>query len=198
MSGSSFIKRAAADFERSSAFIASACADAGGWALKIHDAEKTASRSVLVYAWDSATKWLWSCSIPCEAFAKLSGSASQQGPTQIDEIRGALGMTIWHAATGTEPGPDFQDSLENALGSLAALYAGTTRVWEVAGRLQDGGHFIVIYYRNPARRVGNLRPFIMPASASVRGQDILPVNELLDLIDTVSRMDRKQHPEWFK
>lgn len=197
MSGSKFTEIAIRDFEKSSTFITSACADAGGWSLKIHDAGKAASKSVVVYVWDSATEWLWSCSIPCEAFSRVSNQASQQGATQADQIRGALGQAIWHAATGTEPGPDFPDSIESALACLAVSYAGTTKVWEVAGRLQGSGHFIVVYYRDPGQRHGNLRPFALPASTSVRGQDILPVAELLDMINSVSRMDRERHPEWF-
>lgn len=189
------VSTAVADFDKSSAFVTSACASAAGWSANIHDTRAAAAKSVLQYVWDSASGWIWVCSVPCEAFARASAAASSESPAGVDAVRGSLGHAIWRAATGQRPDTASGVSWEIELGSLLASYAGTTQVWQVTNRLQDGGHFIVLYYREPSQAVGMLRPFALPASA--RGRDVLPVGELREVIRSVSAMDRARHPEWF-
>jgi hypothetical protein len=189
------VSTAVADFDKSSAFVTSACASAAGWSADIHDPRAAVAKSVLQYVWDSATGWIWVCSVPCEPFARASVAASRESGAGVDAIRGNLGHAIWRAATGqaTDPAPGVSWMVE--LASLLASYAGTTQVWQVTNRLQDGGHFIVLYYRESAQPVGMLRPFALPVSA--RGRDVLPVGELLEVIRSVSATDRRRHPEWF-
>lgn len=187
---------ALADFDKSSAFVTSACASAAGWSSAIHDPRAAVAKSVLQYVWDSATGWIWVCSVPCEAFARASVAASREAGTGVDSIRGSLGNAIWRAATGQVPDLVPGVSWEVELASLLASYAGTTQVWQLTNRLQDGGHFIVLYYRAPSQAVGILRPFALPVSA--KGRDVLPVGELRGVIQSVSAMDRARHPEWFK
>lgn len=190
------VSTAMADFDKSSAFVTSACASAAGWSAGIHDPRAAAARSVLQYVWDSASDWTWVCSVPCDVFARASVAASRESPAGVDAVRGSLGHAIWRAATvhGSDPVSGVPWEIE--LGSLLASYAGTTQVWQVTNRLQDGGHFIVLYYREPSRSDGMLRPFALPASA--RGRDVLPVADLRGVISSVSAMDRARHPEWFR
>lgn len=189
------VSTAVADFDRSSAFVTSACVSAAGWSADIHDPRAAAAKSVLQYVWDSASGWIWVCSAPCEAFARASVAASRETGAGVDAIRGSLGHAIWRAATGQGAVSSPGVSWEIELASLLASYAGTTQVWQVTNRLQEGGHFIVLYYRKPSQPVGMLRPFALPASA--RGRDVLPVGELREVIRSVSSMDRARHPEWF-
>ena len=189
------VAAAMADFEKSSTFVTSACASAAGWSADIHDLRAVAARSVLQYVWDSASDWIWVCSTPCDSFARASVAASRETGEAVDAIRSSLGHAIWRSATGHPKGPAPGLSWEIELASLLAAYAGTTQVWQVTNRLQDGGHFIVLYYREPSQQAGMLRPFALPVSA--RGRDVLPVGELREVIRSVSAMDRVRHPEWF-
>ena len=190
------VSAALADFDKSSAFVTSACASAAGWSAAIHDPRAAAAKSVLQYVWDSATGWIWVCSAPCEAFARASVAASRETDAGVDAIRSTLGHVIWRSATGQASSSAPGVSWEIELASLLAAYAGTTQVWQVTNRLQDGGHFIVLYYREPSQQVGMLRPFALPVSA--RGRDVLPVSELREVIRSVSAMDHARHPEWFR
>ena len=192
----SIVSTALADFEKSSAFVTSAYANAAGWSVDIHDPRAAAARSVLQYVWDSASGWIWVCSVPCDVFARASLAASRESPADVDAVRGSLGHAIWLAATDQATDPTSGVSWGIELGSLLAAYAGTTQVWQVTNHLQDGGHFIVLYYRDPSRAVGILRPFALPASA--KGRDVLPVADLREVIRSVSAMDRARHPDWFR
>lgn len=189
------MQRALRDFDQASAFITSAAANAAGWSANMHEARVAAALSVLLYVWDSATDWTWVCSTPCEIFGRLSLAASRESKKGIETIRGGLGQSIWRAATGQPQPEPAVVSWEIELGSLLASYAGTTLVWQATDRLREGGHFIVLYYRQPSQSDGMLRPFALPVASG--GRDLLTVKELREVIGSVSAMDRQRHPEWF-
>ena len=191
----SIAQRALADFWRSASIVTSACAGAAGWSVEIHDAQAASSPSVLLYVWDSASGWTWLCSVPRKAFAAVSGKASRERPAMVEAIRGKLGNVISRAADGVAPDLEDSTSWEQVLGALLAAYAGTTQACKAANGLQAGGHFIVCFYRQPGEKHGMLRPFAL--SGDTRGRDVLPVEQLLDAVHTVQRMDRERHPEWF-
>lgn len=188
-------KQALADFYHSASIVTSACVGAAGWSVEIHDAEATTSPSVLLYVWDSVTGWTWLCSVPRQRFTETSTKASQELPAVVDAIRGKLGDAIYRAAVGCEPDPDDSAPWEQVLGSMLAVYAGTTQAWSATGGFREGGHFIVSYYRQPAEATGMLRPFAL--SGDTRGRDVLSVGQLLDAVRSVREMDRARHPEWF-
>lgn len=191
----SIAQRALADFWRSASIVTSACAGAAGWSVEIHDAQAASSPSVLLYVWDSASGWTWLCSVPRKAFAAVSGKASRERPAMVEAIRGKLGNVISRAADGAAPDPEDSTSWEQVLGAMLAAYAGTTQAYRLANGLQGGGHFIVSYYRKPGQQHGMLRPFTL--SADTRGRDVLAVEQLLDALHTVQRIDRVRHPGWF-
>lgn len=191
----SIAQRALADFWRSASIVTSACAGAAGWSVEIHDAQAASSPSVLLYVWDSASGWTWLCSVPRKAFAAVSGKASRERPAMVEAIRGKLGNVISRAADGVAPDPEDSTSWEHVLGAMLAAYAGTTQAYTLANGLQGGGHFIVSYYRKPGQQHGMLRPFTL--SADTRGRDVLAVEQLLDALHTVQRIDRVRHPGWF-
>jgi len=188
-------KQALADFWRASSIVTSACAGAAGWSVEIHDEKAAASPSALLYVWDSETGWTWLCSIPRQRFAATSTKASGERPAVVDSIRGKLGNVVYRAATGLDPDPVDEAPWQSVLGSMLAAYAGTTQAWAAADRLSGGGHFIVSYYRKAGEAVGMLRPFAL--SGDTRGRDVLPVERLLDAVQSVQRVDRERHPEWF-
>jgi hypothetical protein len=192
---SSIGQQALSDFWKSASIVTSACAGAAGWSIEVHDAEATASPSVLLYVWDSVSGWTWLCSIPRKRFAAASGKASRERPAVVEAIRGKLGNLIYRAADGVAPDPEDSTSWENMLGAMLAAYAGSTQAWKAANGFEGGGHFIVSYYRKPGETHGMLRPFAL--SGDTRGRDVLPVEQLLDAVHTVQRMDRERHPEWF-
>lgn len=189
------LQNALRDFDQASAFITTAAASAAGWAARTHDPRVAAAPSVLLYVWDRVTNWTWVCSTPCEVFGRLSLAASRESAAGVAAIRGGLGQAIWRAATGQPPPEPADVSWEIELGSLLASYAGTTQVWQVTDRLREGGHFIVLYYRQPTQSDGMLRPFALPVASG--GRDLLSVTDLRKIIGSVSAMDRERHPEWF-
>jgi len=193
---SAVVTTALHDFDQASAFITTASADAAGWSAQVHDARAAAGPSVLLYVWDRTSDWIWVCSTPCDVFTRLSVAASREAPGGVDAIRGSLGQSIWRAATGKCEGLAPDVPWETELGSLVALYAGTTQVWQMTDRLKEGGHFIVMYYRQATESDGMLRPFALPVGA--KGRDVLPVDELREVMQSVCAMDLARHPEWFK
>ena len=195
-SGYSLGKKILADFSKASAVITSACASASGWDAQVHNAAAAAAASVLMYVWDSATGWVWVCSVPSERFTAESQRASRARPEVVQAIRSDLGNTIYRVATGLATEPTDEGQWENLLGMLLAAYAGTTQVWQVTKGLHDGGHFVVLFYREKGREHGNLRPFALPRAAT--GRDVLPVEWLRGAIREVEKMDRARHPEWFQ
>ena len=194
--GERIVLNALRDFDQASVFITSAAANAAGWSAQVHDPRVAGVPSVLQYVWDSGTKWIWVCSTPCDVFGRLSEAASRESSAGLEAIRGCLGQSIWRAASGQTQAVASEVSWEIELGSLLASYAGTTKVWQLTNRLQEGGHFIVLYYRQSSQSNGILRPFALPVEA--RGRDLLPVAELREVIESISSMDRVRHPEWFR
>lgn len=143
------------------------------------------------YVYDFPTKWTWLCSIDRDGFVALS-KESHGDPARTESVRGGLAFITALVADGSPPPPAEGLDWEQQLGAFLALYAGTTQTWELAGRFESGGHFVVLNYRKPGARGGKLRPFAMRPSASV-----LTATELQQTIESVIAADRSKHPEWF-
>lgn len=143
------------------------------------------------YVFDMPTKWTWLCSIDREGFAALS-QESHADPGRAEAVRGGLAFLTARVADGSPPPPAEGLDWEQQLGAFLALYAGTTKTWELADRFESGGHFVVLNYRKPGDQGGSLRPFAMRPSASV-----LNAAELQQTIKNVIASDRSKHPEWF-
>ena len=182
------------DFAAASSAITSACASAAGWESAVHDPAIAAGPSVLSYVWDQASGWIWVCSAGVEQFDRQADKASRARPKVVDGIRSALGELIFHAANGAAVDLGLGESWEQSLGSMLAAYAGTTQTWALADGFPGGGHFIVLYYRKAGQKHGMLRPFALPRSASAR--EVLPVEQLREVIGQVLETDRARHPEW--
>lgn len=163
---------------------------AGGWNLDTFEHAVTGP-IVWGYVHDVPTKWTWLCSGDRDGFTALS-QESHADPSRAESVRTALAVITAMAADGSPPPSAEGLNWEQQLGVVLALYAGTTKTWELAGKFQSGGHFVVLNYRKPGSRSGNLRPFAMGPSASMLG-----AAELQQTIEKVIATDRANHPEWF-
>ena len=182
-------------FWKTRGHIQSAMLNANGWDIRHHDPKVTAEPQVFLYVADLPTNFIWMCSISREAFVEASTKASQMKGEAADKIRGALLFVLFGAASG-EPVAQLDGyDWEMQLGILMATYAGTTRTWDLAGRMSGGGHFIVLNYRDTAEeKESNLRPF-----ALVKGNNNLPLSsdKLHEILVEVVKTDINNHPEWF-
>ena len=189
-------QQAMADFAKSSALLTSSCASAAGWDSTVHDPATAAGPCVLSYVWDSATDWMWVCSVSVDMFDAQADQASRAKPEIVDGIRSALGELIYHAVCGKPRDLGLAPTWELALGQMLAAYAGTTQTWSFADGLREGGHFVTLFYRKPGEPVGMLRPVILPAGRCTR--DLLAVEQLRQVIRRVRETDFARHPEWFR
>lgn len=126
------------------------------------------------------------------AFVEMS-LHSHNTPGEASAIQSSVASVAGKAAEGSPPAPLDGLTWEQQLGGLLALYAGTTKTWEVAKRFADGGHFIVLNYRKAGDQNGLLRPFAMGDTGGV-----IPADELERAIAKVIAADRQRHPEWFQ
>lgn len=102
---------------------------------------------------------------------------------------------LFGAASGNPPPPSDGGDWEQQLGLLLAFYAGTTRTWELANKMQGGGHFIVMDYRKSKdENESNLRPFVLADT----GNTVLSADALAGYIGQVMEIDQSRHPEWFR
>lgn len=165
---------------------------AAGWEQRMHDPAVASGPVVFVYAHDVVTGWTWMGASERESFVRASEKASADKELTV-AARAGCGHIISLAADGKPPTPESGLDWEQQLGQVLSLYAGTTKVWQVADHLRSGGHFVVLHYRAPGSREGMLRPFALPAGDN----DVLTADELHALIRQVVTMDRTNHPEWF-
>lgn len=126
------------------------------------------------------------------AFVEMS-LHSHNAPSEAAAIQSGVASVAGRAAEGSPPLPLDGLTWEQQLGGLLALYAGTTKTWELAQRFVRGGHFIVLNYRKAGDQDGLLRPFAMADSTA----SIIPADELQETIANVISADRQRHPEWF-
>lgn len=167
--------------------------DVAGWDANIY-APETLGKPVFLYVWDQPTKWVWSCAVPRAGFYEVASAwaTGKRTAGEVEGVRNGLGSLISGSAGQVKPVPVGEPNWEEQLALALSAYAGTTRIFEAAGRLEDGGHFVVMHYRKGGSSEGKLRPFVVPDSSGT----ILPADELLGRIDSVLAMDKERHPEW--
>lgn len=166
---------------------------AAGWHQSMHDVETATGPRVALYVYDLATQWVWLCTLNRAEFVRMS-QAGHDTPADVDPVRASLSDVICDVAEERMPAPVDGACWEQQLGALLALYAGSTRTWELADKFVQGGHFIVLHYRRPGQRQGLLRPLALRPGENA----VLPVPLLQGTIDQVLALDRDRHPEWFE
>lgn len=179
-------------FWKTRAFVRSMEFSAAGWDEKLHDIESTSGPQVVSYIHDYASRWTWLCTAPASSFNELA-QAAHADDSLVDAVRGGLLHVIGLASEKCPPEKVGGMDWEEQLGRLVALYAGTTRTWEQAGRFETGGHFGVIDYRRPGVSGGLLRPFALSTAGRV-----VNAGGLLQMIEQVITIDRVNHPEWME
>jgi hypothetical protein len=132
------------------------------------------------------------CSAQKDNFASLSKSASLESNSRKNKIQSETCQLIGMAAKGTVQ-KDHAD-WQSMLGCAAVAYAGTTKTWELANKMRDGGHFVVIRYPNKQAGVATLRPFYIGSNGD---NTALDASELKDILEQVRITDKRNHPEWF-
>jgi hypothetical protein len=166
---------------------------AAGWRQSMHDVKTATGPRVNLYVYDLATKWVWMCTLSRTEFVRIS-QAGHDTPEEVGPVRAGLSAVICDAAEARTPAPMVGASWEQQLGGLLAMYAGSTRTWELANKFADGGHFIVLNYRQAGQRHGLLRPLALRPDADA----VLPVALLQSTVEQVLTLDRERHPEWFE
>lgn len=175
------------------AFLAKAKGAATGWETEVHNQAALAEKQVYLYVADYCTGWVWMVSIPRSKYQECSLHSAGSGADFINGARAACTSLVSSAADGKPIEPVNGMPWEDQLGLALAYYSGTTRVWQLADRLQSGGHFVTIYYRKPGAQFGLLRPFVFPED-----QDLpIPYDTLLEALSEVMARDSAAHPEWF-
>lgn len=180
-------------FVKTNAILATAVLEANGWNAQILEQNLLIGPQSFIYVWDQESNWLWMCSVQKEDFIKLSKSASNESNVRKGQIQRTACQFIGMAASG-EAKKDFED-WETMLGCSAVAYSGTTKTWELADQMLNGGHFVVIRYPNKQTNYATLRPFYVGENGKNTALDAL---ELKDILDQVRDADRQHHPEWFK
>jgi hypothetical protein len=183
-----------AHYLKTNNILSTMVAGASGWKAKIGSSDVNAGLMSHLYVFDLPTKWVWMCAVARDAFISMSAVGKAQGEADRNAVRNGLATIIATVSEG-KAAPVIADvEWEHQLGGLLATYAGSTKVFDAADGLRDGGHFVVLNYRKTDQTDGLLRPVAMPDSSN----QILPVEQLNSSIDQVLAIDRQRHPEWFK
>ncbi len=179
-------------FVKTNAILTTAVLEANGWNANVLSKDLLVGPQSFVYLWDQESNWLWMCSVQKSDFINLSKSTYKENEKRKNKIQSETCQLIGMAANGTaqKNHPDW----ESLLGCAAVAYAGTTRTWELANKMQDGGHFVVIRYPNKKAGYATLRPFYIGSDGENAALD---VSELKDLLEQVNETDKNNHPEWF-
>lgn len=179
------------NFVKTNAILKSAVLGGYGWEANIVNPEVLTSMLAYGYVFDHATNWLWMFSSAREAFQVVPDLIKANSTINNDAIYDSFGSLIKQASNGelqiNEP-EQWVSMLSNAL----LAYSGTTKTWELANKLIDGGHFVVLRY--PRKNGdGYLRPFYLSAT----GSEPLSLDKLTECISHITTVDRENHPEWF-
>jgi len=179
-------------FVKTNAILTTAVLHANGWNANVLSKDLLVGPQSFVYVWDQESNWLWMCSVQKSDFMNLSESTSNEGKNYKSRIQSETCQLIGVAANGKAQ-KDHAD-WEMLLGCAAVAYAGTTRTWELANKMRDGGHFVVIRYPNKQAGVATLRPFYIGSNGDNAALD---ASELKDILEQVRDTDKQNHPEWF-
>lgn len=185
------ISRFIQEYAKTKKHIQSAVLGASGWELgNDFDHEIASMPSVHVYIFDLPSRYVKMFQIARDSFVSISTNTSIESDEAKGEYRNAVSSILYEIiALGSKS--DNAD-YNRALGAYLCAYAGTTSTWKTAKGLSDGGHFVVLNYRQSIEsKSSRLRPF------SVVHHGPLPVDLLQSYISSVIEMDQIKHPEWF-
>ena len=180
-------------FIKTNAILAASVLEANGWNAEVLAKELLVGPQSFVYVWDQESNWLWMCSVKKDDFINLSKSASNESNKRKTDIQSSTCQLIGMAAAG-EAKKELED-WQSMLGTAAVAYSGTTKTWELANRMRDCGHFVIIRYPNKQASTATLRPFYIGSNGT---NTALDADELKNILDEVRDTDRKNHPEWFR
>lgn len=180
-------------FVKTNAILASAVLEANGWNAQVLAQELLLGPQSFLYVWDQETNWLWMCSVQKDDFINLSKSSLNESDKDKTLIQRTTCQFIGMAASGAAQ-KDNED-WQSMLGCAVVAYSGTTKTWELANRMRDGGHFVVIRYPSKQKGYATLRPFYVGSNGD---NTALDADELKDILDEVQTADKQNHPEWFK
>lgn len=194
------IKRLLDNYWKTKSALSSMTLAASGWNQGTLNIERTIGPMTFLYVYDKPTGWTWMCMVPRETFLEASEKALQDfkaHPDRIAAVRGGVAYLIAEVATratvgaGTPSGapPDW----EQRLGMLLTAYAASTKTYEAANAMRDGGHFVVLNYRRQGEQEGVLRPYALRDT----NNEIVAADVLQASISQVTGVDQQRHPEWF-
>lgn len=186
-----FITNQTEHFLKTNAILQEAIGNAGQWNIKVENKEVMAAPSTYFYVWDHDTDFVWMCSLCTDDTVKHTQAASAATGKNKHLYVATLGELIRVAAANDKSYGNWAELLPQAL----LLYAGTTQTWEMAGKLVNGGHFIVNRYHNKRTGIHSVRPFYVSSKAHKKA---IPVMELYEMVHQVCDHDKSVHPEWFK
>lgn len=166
---------------------------AAGWQAGKVVPDQLIGPQVRLYVWDRPTGWAWTCSVAREDFLRIASESSGK-KANWDAIRGCVAYVVARAAGGSPPAPVSSTDWETQLAVLLSAYAGSTQTWAAAGKLAEGGHFVVLNYRPATVADGKLRPFVLGGAA----EEIVSAEEFMDRVREVEGIDLQRHPEWFR
>ena len=163
-----------------------------GWDTVILDPSIISEPQTYSIVWDQPTGFCFMFAAPTKVFTALS-TKSLGEPEVIEGVKSFVSYAIGHMAGNKIPS---DAELVRNLSSMMAYYAGTTKVWQTANGMADGGSFVVINYRKPNNfRSSILRPFVIPADRENKNRAV-SYAELERAVSTVIQSDRQNHPEW--
>lgn len=163
---------------------------AGGWDAKVIDPALISSPQAFGYVWDRESKFIFMFATERALFAKVSAEISNETAINKQAYTDALCELIKVASEGSNIYANWLD----LIGPSFVAYAGTTRTWDLANRMRDGGNFIVCRYKNKMAGVATLRPLFVGSESN----QPIEAGELAGLLESVYKTDKENHPEWFE
>ena len=164
-----------------------------GWHTVIHNPAIISGPQTYCYVWDEPTGYCWMATVPADQFFKLASKSSDTPKGVIEDNKSCISYMIGRMASNKIP---FDADWEKKLSAMLIFYAGSTKVWQTANGMADGGSFVVINYRKPNTfRSSILRPFVIPVDCENKNRAV-SYAELERAVSTVIESDRQDHPEW--
>ena len=169
------------DFLAARAKTAITIMNATGWQQGVINPECVSVDSVFFYVYDYQAKWIWSCSIPREAFY-----AAVQQFQSVDHSHSVAfcGQMICQSAAANGLNPDKENELAIAL----TAYISITKSYQLTDCAKKQNHFVVIRYG----ATDTLRPFAMGGPP----RHLIAADHVKESMQKVIAMDSQNHPEW--
>lgn len=169
------------DFLAAKTKMSATIMNATGWQEGVIDPCAVGMDSVFCYVFDDQTKWIWSCSIPKDAFyAVLQKSESSDHSAFV----ACCGKMISDCAASD----NLSSEMANDLAIALTAYIGKTKTYQLSERATKANHFVVIRYGS----TNTLRPFALVGPARY----LIAADSIQESMKQVIAMDSKNHPEW--